>query len=239
MSKKSSNYSEARYYSHYPLSSAAWLVARIAGKEIKRAASSYFKGKLIDIGCGEKRKLDLIGPYIEEYIGLDHEHSPHDTSEVELSGTAYDIPSGDETYDCAICTAVLEHLEEPSKAIAECCRVLKTGGHAIYTAPLFWHLHEEPRDFFRYTRYGLEHVFEANGFTIVDIRPLAGYWVTSAAMWANYLAKFRKRRRLHPMRWLALPLIICTHGFARFMNLFDRSHAFTWMYLVVARKKST
>lgn len=236
MSEKSNNYSEAHYYSHYPLHSAAWLVARIAGREIKRAAATYFKGKLIDIGCGEKRKQDLIGPYVDEYIGLDHEQSPHDTSKVDLLGTVYEIPQEDESFDSAICTAVLEHLEEPSAAIAECRRVLKTGGYAVYTAPLFWHLHEEPRDFFRYTRYGLKHLFDKTGFKVVEIKPLAGFWVTSAAMWASYLGRFRKRRRLHPMRWLALPLILCAHGVARFMNRFDRSHRFTWMYLVIVQK---
>jgi SAM-dependent methyltransferase len=234
--EKSNNYSDSGYYSHYPLRSAAYLVVRIAGREIKRAASIYFKGKLIDIGCGGKWKEDLIGRYVDEYTGLDHEHTPHDKSKIDLLGTVYHIPTADESYDSAVCTAVLEHVEEPSQAIAECRRVLKKGGYAIYTAPLFWHLHEEPRDFYRYTRYGLTHLFEKNRFKIVEIKPLAGFWVTASANWAYYLQRFRKRRWFHPLRWLVTPLTVCSHCVAGLMNKFDRSRQFTWMYLVVAQK---
>jgi SAM-dependent methyltransferase len=225
-----------RYYSHYPLRSPAFLVARIAGKCIEEAAAKYFNGKLIDIGCGEKWKKDLVGGYVDTYIGLDHEDTQHDKSFIDLLGTVYEIPAEAGTFDCALCTAVLEHVEEPSRAIAECCRVLKTGGYAIYTAPLSWPLHEEPRDFFRYTRYGLKYLFEKNHFKIIEIKPLAGFWVTAATSWAYYLQRFRKRSRLNPLRWLAAPLTICSHSFAYLLNKIDRSEKFTWMYLVVVQK---
>jgi SAM-dependent methyltransferase len=73
---------------------------------------------------------------------------------------------------------VLEHLEEPEAAIRECHRVLRPGGTAIYTVPFIWHLHEEPRDFFRYSKYGLRYLFEKVGFEIVELRALSGFWVT-------------------------------------------------------------
>ncbi len=53
---------------------------------------------------------------------------PHDKFKIDLFGTAYDIPVKDEHFDTVLCTAVLEHLEEPDKAIKEANRVLKRGG---------------------------------------------------------------------------------------------------------------
>lgn len=92
-------------------------------------------------------------------------------------GSAYEIPAEDDAFDSALCTAVLEHLEEPESAIRECHRVLKPGACAVYTVPFIWHLHEEPRDFFRYSRYGLEYLFKKVGFEIVELEALSGFWV--------------------------------------------------------------
>lgn len=227
---------QKRYLSRYPLKTPAYLVVRIAAREIVRAASGYFKGKLLDIGCGAKWKEDLVGEYVDEYIGLDHEGTRHDKSNIDLFGTAYDIPAEDETFDSVICTAVLEHLEEPSDALTQCRRVLKKGGHALFTVPLSWHLHEEPRDFYRYTKYGLTYLLEKNRFNIVEITPLGGFWVIFGTNCIYYIRGFRRFRRINPLRWLVTPLTVFFHGFTHIMNKFDRPGPFTWMYLVVVRK---
>jgi len=239
LSKKSSSYCLPRdkYYSHYPLTSAAYLVVRAAGRQIERAASQYFKGKLLDIGCGEKWKQLLVGRWVDEYTGLDHQDTQHDASAVDIFGTADAIPVDDETFDSVLCTSVLEHVEEPQKAIAECYRVLKKGGYAVYTVPLIWPLHEEPRDFFRFTRYGLDHLFRQQGFKVIEITPLSGYWLTASALWAAYLRRFRRRRWWNPLRWLAPLLIVISHGFGSLLNKFDHSQEFTWMYLLTAFKE--
>ena len=89
----------------------------------------------------------MTRPYVTEHVGLDHENTLHNKSKIDLFGTAYDIPAEVEHFDTFLCTAVFERLEEPDKAIREAKRILKKGGYAIYTVPLFWHIHEEPRDF--------------------------------------------------------------------------------------------
>ena len=143
-----------------------WLVYGIVNRELRRALSVYAKGKLLDIGCGDKPYQGMAAPYVQEHIGLDHPGTLHDASRAELIGGAYDIPLDDDSVDTVLCTAVLEHLEEPEKALREAYRVLKEGGYAIYTVPLFWHLHEEPRDFYRFTKYGLRYLFEKSGFRL-------------------------------------------------------------------------
>lgn len=221
------------YYKKYPITKPAYAVARIGGSRIRDKASKLFSGRLIDIGCGLKTKEQLVGDFVDEYVGLDHVECQYNQSNIDLFGTAYNIPSENETFDCALCTAVLEHLEEPKKALKETYRVLKSGGCAIYTVPLFWHLHEEPRDFFRYTKNGLKYLFEAAGFEIIEITALSGFLVTFGTELGYYLQRFKRG----PFRHLINGIVIFSNWFFPILDRgFLRDEKFTWMYLVVALK---
>jgi SAM-dependent methyltransferase len=177
--------------------------------------------------------------YVTQHIGIDHEGTLHDKTNIDLVGTAYHIPVSDGYFDTVICTAVLEHLEEPDVAIKEAKRILKQGSYAIYTAPLFYHLHEEPRDFFRYTEYGLRFLFEKNGFEIVELRPLSGFWVTFGTEFVFYLYRFRTLGgggRANPLWWI-IPLIgVIVQWICYQLNKIDLSKEFTWAYILVVRK---
>lgn len=214
-----------------------WLVYKIMDRAISSSVEKYAEGKLIDIGCGEKPYARMIKPYVSEHIGIDHNGTLHDKSKIDRFGTAYNIPAEDNEFDSAICTAVLEHLEEPDKAIAECNRVLRKEGTAIYTTNLFWHLHEEPRDFYRYTKYGLKHLFEKNGFQIVELKPLSGFCVTFGQEFVYYLWRFRRGGKLNPLWWIIPVAGMFIQRIGYFLNKIDHSEGFTWAYLVVARKK--
>jgi len=58
----------------------------------------------------------MIKPYVTEHIGIDHQGTLHDKSNIDRVGRAYEIPAEDCEFDSAICTAVLEHLEEPEES---------------------------------------------------------------------------------------------------------------------------
>jgi SAM-dependent methyltransferase len=212
-----------------------WLVYRLIEPELQRRVAKYATGSLVDIGCGEKPYVEMTAPYVSEHIGVDHEDSLHDRTRFDLMGTAYAIPAPAGRFDTALCTDVLEHLEEPGAALAETFRVLKPGAHAIYTVPLFWHLHEEPRDFYRYTRHGLKYLFEKAGFEVIEILPLSGFIATFSQEFVYFLYTLRWRR-INPLWWI-IPIIgtiVQAVGYA--LNTIDRSHAFTVEYLLVARK---
>ena len=53
--------------------------------------------------------------------------------------------------------------------------MLKPGGTLWLTAPLFYAEHEQPYDFFRYTQFGLRHMFEAAGFEVLELDWMEGY----------------------------------------------------------------
>jgi SAM-dependent methyltransferase len=226
-----------RYLRPFGLTHPARMVVRRGAELLTRAQGRYLQGRVLDIGCGLKTKRHLVGDQVTAYVGLDHADSLHDMSQVDLIGTAYGIPQPDECFDGILCTAVLEHLEDPKAALLESIRVLKPAGHAIYTVPLFWHLHEEPRDFYRYTKHGLRHLFETAGYEVVGIEPASGFWITFGSELSYYLNALAPG----PLRLVARMLTAVNNLVFPWLDRVDRafnrqSALFTWMYLVVARK---
>ena len=61
----------------------------------------------------------------------------------------------DDTFDALYCNAILEHVPEPTRAIAEFLRVLKPGGSAWVEVPMTYPYHEAPKDYWRVTPDGL------------------------------------------------------------------------------------
>jgi SAM-dependent methyltransferase len=216
------------------LTSHNWLVHWITERELERTFPMYLRGRLIDIGCGLKPYEQLASPFVSEHVGVDEDRSRHGTSRVDLTGSAYAIPAPDESFDSALCSAVLEHLEEPEQALRECFRVLRPGAHAIITVPLMWHLHEEPRDFFRYTRHGLNHLLVKAGFEVVEMVPLSGFWVSFGQM-LTYMLRRRNHgivRRTGILTLAGSAIQLASLG----LDKVDRAEQWTWAYLAVAKK---
>ena len=210
------------------------LVYSIDNRELVRLAKKYISGRLIDIGCGSKPYAALLKPYVTEHVGVDHKGTSHSKENIDLFGTAYAVPVPDASFDSALCTAVLEHLEEPEQALRECFRVLKPGGVAIYSVPFIWHLHEEPRDFYRFSKFGLDYLFKKVGFDVLEINALSGFWVTFGQLLVYNLYRLNRG----PLRWFRIIVVLglLLQGIAYLLDRIDRTEQWTWAYMVVARK---
>lgn len=210
------------------------LVYHLHDQSFNELAAQHLRGRLVDIGCGEKPYKEMLAPYVTEHVGVDHEDTFHGTENTDISSTAYEIPVAEGSFDSAVCTAVLEHLEEPEQAIRECFRILSPGGTAIYSVPFIWHLHEEPRDFYRFTKYGLQYLFEKVGFEVVELRPLSGFWATFGQLFVYNIYRYNRG----PLRWFRIidGIGLLVQLVAYVLDRLDKSEQWTWMYMVVVRK---
>lgn len=220
------------YSNRHSFDSQNWLVHRIHDAVFREVLQSYAMGVLLDIGCGEKPYRNLTGGLVSNHFGLDHPGSFHNITEVDIFANAHATGLANNSIDTILCTFVLEHLEDPQNAIKEIYRILKPGGYVILSAPLFWHLHEEPRDFYRYTQYGIKHLLSTACLEVVEVKPLAGFIVT----FAQELVYFLIRVRRGPARYPVAALQWTVQALAYLLNYWDRSYEFTWAYIGVARK---
>jgi SAM-dependent methyltransferase len=97
-------------------------------------------------------------------------------SSPDLLGDACQIPVRSQTIDVVFSTQVIEHVAKPDQLLKECYRVLKPGGSLVLSGPMYWPLHEEPHDFFRFTKHGFAHLLADSGFKRWIIEEDGGDW---------------------------------------------------------------
>ena len=135
--------------------------------ELIKNYAKNIDGRILDVGCGKKPYRSLF--MCSEYIGLEidtEEGKKNNNADFFYNGES--IPFDDASFDAIICNQVLEHVFSPDSFIRELHRVLKAGGKLILSVPFVWDEHEQPRDFARYTSFGLTHILQNNGFDIIS-----------------------------------------------------------------------
>lgn len=106
--------------------------------------------RVLDAGCGPGSITQGMAQRVApaEVIGVDFAESQIDRAKKDaaaqgvrnvrfLKTGCYSLPFENETFDGVFSHALLEHLSEPKKALAEFHRVLKPGGHAGVCSPDF------------------------------------------------------------------------------------------------------
>lgn len=78
---------------------------------------------------------------------------------VQFVADAHRIPLASESVDAVLVQAVLEHVLEPHKVVAEICRVLRPDGVVYAETPFMQQVHEGPYDFTRFTESGHRWLF--------------------------------------------------------------------------------
>ena len=210
-----------------------WLIHALLIEFLQYSARKYAKGVLVDIGCGIKPYKSLFSPYVSKYIGIDLYDSPHGNSMIDQVGSAYRTNLASSSCNLILCTEVMEHLEKPHEALKEFYRILKLNGMLIITVPFFWPIHEEPRDFFRYTKYGLKYLIEQAGFNVIELNALTGYFTTFIQLSIYYMKRFQRRPFLKYVGQLMNAML---QHIALKINRIDKSSEFTNLYGVIAEK---
>ena len=172
----------------HPLSE--WL--RTQAREIHEERGRY---RLLDVGCGVKPYHPWFEPYVSEYVGIDLGGNPV----AELEGPIEALPVEDASYDVVICTQVLEHCDDPARAVREVRRVLRPGGRVLLSTHGVQVFHPAPHDLWRWTHEGLDRLFRTNAqWATVSVRPSAGTTATIALLLSIYIDLAGRRAHVVP-----------------------------------------
>jgi SAM-dependent methyltransferase len=99
-------------------------------------------GRVLDIGTGTGRLLELLAPRLSAGVGIDASRTMLALARVRLAKPEYShlsvkladmyaLPLRDASYDLVLLQMVLHYAEEPAKAVAEARRVLAPGGTMV------------------------------------------------------------------------------------------------------------
>jgi SAM-dependent methyltransferase len=99
-------------------------------------------GRLLDIGTGTGRVLELLAPRISQGIGVDASKAMLALARARLArpgldhcsvrlADMYRLPFPDASFDLAVLQMVLHYAEDPPGVLAEVARVLQPGGQLI------------------------------------------------------------------------------------------------------------
>lgn len=179
---------------HPRRSTAQWLVraalAEWLGAEARLAAARYGRFRVLDVGCGAKPYYPFFAPHAAEYVGVDVVPNPA----AELLGSVEELPVEDARFDLVLCTQVLEHSDDPARAVSELRRVTAPGGRVLASTHGVQVYHPSPQDLWRWTHEGLRRLFEQNAaWAAVAVTPAGGSAGCLAMLLATY-AEIAARR---------------------------------------------
>ena len=154
---------------------------------IARVLGDQPLGRVIDIGTGTGRMLELFAPRATRALGIDRSSEMLRLARAKLQTQAnaelrqadlYALPMGNGDADLAILHHVLHFAQQPGAAIREAARVLGDGGRLLI-ADFASHDREELRTRDAHTRLGFSDEqmlgwFDAAGLAPVQVETLEG-----------------------------------------------------------------
>lgn len=122
------------------------------------------------------------------------------------------------SFEVIFCCEVLEHVRDPFAAVRGLKHLLVPGGKLVVTAPFMFPLHARPHDYFRFTKWGLDLLFEE--WTDREITDRAG-WAETICTLIGRLA-FEKSPRV---QFIGIPLLVLVWALSPLARLIDRVFA--------------
>jgi len=124
---------------------------------------------VLDLGCGRGDYRPLF--HRQRYVGADVSPS---FSELDCIADVNHLPFIDQSIDVVLANNLLEHVVTPHLVLDEIRRVLKPDRKIYVLVPFLIGIHQEPVDFFRYTKYGLKYLLYQAGFTELSLQAVGG-----------------------------------------------------------------
>ena len=187
--------------------------------------------RVLDAGAGEGNYRGHFAR--QRYCGFDLAvgDSAWDYSRLDVIGDLASLPFRSAVFDACLSVVTLEHVARPRRVVCEMARSLAPGGRILIVAPLEWEEHQQPHDYFRYTRFGLEMLLQEAGLGEISITPVGGFF------------RLLSRRLFNALQFFPGPLVFIAVIFlvppALILPLFeplDRKRHFTLGFICSARK---
>jgi SAM-dependent methyltransferase len=229
--------------------------------EAMRAAAPLTRGRLLDVGCGDKPYESLFLPHVREYVGAEYDATYAGTpnarkGRADVVYSSDRLPFDDGSFDCVLCNQVGEHVPDPRAFFAQLVRVLARGGRLVYTVPFSFRIHSEPNDFHRFTKFALRRYAEENGLSVDLLVPRGGFWRVIGQKLTSHMAVrygrlggdiqelggfgYERLADQRPRYWVLPvvgPAIVAIAAAARVLDRIDRDETDTIGYLLVATKR--
>ena len=110
-------------------------------KAIQKALGDRPVGRLLDVGTGTGRMIELLGPAAIQATGIDKSSEMLRLARVKLEAAGipsslrqadmYALPLADGSADSVVIHQVLHYAQNPAAALAEAARVLRPGGRLL------------------------------------------------------------------------------------------------------------
>jgi SAM-dependent methyltransferase len=197
-------------------------------------AASLPKGsRLLDAGAGEGSYKHYFAA--QKYIGLDLGigDSQWNYSSLDVVGDLTALPFRDRSFDACLNVVTLEHVKDPARVLREIGRTLAPGGRFLLIVPFEWEEHQQPHDYFRFTRYSLAYMLSQAGFDNVAITPVGGFFRLLSRRLLSALQFFPG-----PCIFIGAILFVPPALLLPLLEPLDRRQNFTLGYICSARKSS-
>lgn len=201
-------------------------------------------GRILDIGCG-RQSLSRYLKASTAYFSLDSQETGLTWYNAKpcTFGDAENLPFTNESFDTVVLLEVLEHLPNPLIALQEGQRVLKKGGLLVLSTPFLYPIHDAPRDYQRWTQYGLEQLIRHSGLVVQNFLKVGtpietGILLLNLSLaWISLHTPLIVRLPLLTLSVVTIPLFNIIGFSLSFLCRACTNNPFAIGYLVVARKE--
>jgi SAM-dependent methyltransferase len=170
-------------------------------------------GAVLDVG-GEKHSTVLyrLQPSDKTSAWLFLNVNPMTDPDILADGAHPPLHSA--SVDTVLCLETLEHVTKPERVVLEIARILRPGGVAILSMPFLYHLHSQPYDYWRFTRYAAERMVQKAGLQVTQTYVVGRFFTVLGDMIKYAIASIR----LAPLRWLLWILVLLPAGMMVFLE---------------------
>ncbi|MCC6932726.1 MAG: methyltransferase domain-containing protein [Deltaproteobacteria bacterium] len=160
----------------------------------RRGLKSFFAKEINKLPVNAQVLIIGAGGTLSDYLcsllktkGVGYKTFDYDSlTKPDILGDIQNTPLNSAYYDAIFLAEVLEHLPQPQAAISNIYQALKPSGRLLLSVPFIFPLHEQPNDYYRFTKYGLLYLLKPFGEVVVLER---NFWPESVFILLARLVK--------------------------------------------------